>query len=131
MGNINDFCTDIDECATPGTCLLGDCSLKDPCQDVICGMDQECTLGVCICTKGIGYEKTPHEGSCVDIDECASIVPVCGTDNCVNTEGSYYCYSPTTTPAPTTTPEPTTTTTQAPTTTTKRKRKCRRRRPRD
>jgi len=135
-------CVDINECKNENACVLGKCwntegsfeccttathnfdeltgacTLKDPCDGVVCGLGYQCNI----------------IGECVDIDECDQ-EDICEADHtCENTNGSYTCLAPETTvpnigfgvagttmPEATTTVAPTTTTT---TTTTSTRRRC-------
>ena len=63
--------------------------LKDPCENVVCGNDQSCVAGECVCNK-TGYEKIPVDGECVDIDECSND-PCEYDEKCENVPGSYEC----------------------------------------
>jgi len=137
-------CVDINECEDISSCLMGscwntpgsfeccttathdfnqttgECTLKDPCADMVCNIGYECEI----------TNVMLNEANCVDVNECNQEDPVCGMDEtCKNTQGSYVCIPPPTaalapTTEATTTPEVTTTTTT--TTTTSTKRRCRR-----
>jgi len=147
-------CVDIDECQTPGQCMMGqcwntpgsfeccttathdfneltgECTPKDPCEGLNCDSGYECRV----------TNTLLSEAECVDIDECDRGNVCTEAEECRNTDGSYVCESLTTpqavrapTTEATTTPlittEPTTeatTTTTTTTTTTKKKSKCRR-----
>jgi len=93
------FCeVDIDECADERS---SPCNEDEYCANsqgsfschakCDCGAGQECDAGdgSCFCTDE-GYESTPVDGVCVDIDECVSDPCEVG-QNCVNTQGGYEC----------------------------------------
>ncbi|XP_070697809.1 latent-transforming growth factor beta-binding protein 2-like [Pempheris klunzingeri] len=113
-------CEDIDECQTPGVCPTGvctntegsfSCTACDPgftvapsrlsCEDVNeCEDDSLCLGGQCInnigsysCSCPTGLELVDGT-SCRDINECLTIVGICGEGDCLNTDGSYTCICP-------------------------------------
>lgn len=116
-----DICSDVNECvdgtdtcAENETCFntngghdccdeeendyniaTGVCMKKNPCEGVVCGPSQECRLGNCHCTLGVGYDN-----DCLDIDECLAD-PCTSKETCFNTIGSYTCEPIPTTPPPT------------------------------
>nr|XP_020469567.1 latent-transforming growth factor beta-binding protein 2 isoform X2 [Monopterus albus] len=114
------ICEDIDECQTPGVCPTGvctntegsfSCMACDPgftlapsglsCEDVNeCKEPVTCLRGQCTNTIG-SYSCSCPSGleladdmSCRDINECLTIVGICGEGDCLNTEGSYTCVCP-------------------------------------
>ncbi|XP_023273034.1 latent-transforming growth factor beta-binding protein 2 [Seriola lalandi dorsalis] len=113
-------CEDIDECQTPGVCPTGVCTNTegsfscmscDPgftvapnglsCEDVNeCDDTSLCLGGQCTnsdgsysCSCPAGLELVDGT-SCRDINECLTIVGICGEGDCLNTEGSYSCICP-------------------------------------
>ncbi|XP_029900655.1 latent-transforming growth factor beta-binding protein 2-like isoform X2 [Myripristis murdjan] len=114
------ICEDIDECQNPGVCPMGvctntegsfSCMTCDPgftvapnglsCEDVNeCEDTSLCLGGQCTNTRG-SYSCSCPTGlelvdgtSCRDVDECLTIVGICGEGDCLNTEGSYICICP-------------------------------------
>ncbi|XP_028421400.1 latent-transforming growth factor beta-binding protein 2 isoform X2 [Perca flavescens] len=115
-----ELCEDIDECQTPGVCPMGVCTNTegsfscvacDPgftvapngllCEDVNeCEDPSQCVGGQCTNTIG-SYRCSCPAGlemvdgtSCRDINECLTIVGICGEGDCLNTKGSYTCICP-------------------------------------
>ena len=65
--------------------------LKDPCSDVVCGLDQECITGACFCIRGEGWHRLIPAGEteCADKDECMDDFICEAGETCVNNPGSY------------------------------------------
>ena len=87
----NTECTETDKC---GFCTK--CGYKDPCANVICGSNEHCSNGTCVCDSG--YTKEPCNittsgtdcGKCVKEDPCANVT--CGSnEHCSN--GTCVCDS--------------------------------------
>ncbi|XP_027871036.1 hemicentin-2 isoform X2 [Xiphophorus couchianus] len=77
---VTPICQDLDECAEG----------QHQCQ-------QSCinTFGSFRCGCHVGYQPTPDQASCVDVDECLLPAAVTGcVFGCVNTPGSFLCSCP-------------------------------------
>lgn len=72
--------------------------LKDACDNVVCGFDQECNGGDCVCTKGEGWHTVPVAGMCSDIDECENELACNDDEVCMNLPGSFECVAVPTVP---------------------------------
>ncbi|XP_023230841.1 adhesion G protein-coupled receptor E1-like [Centruroides sculpturatus] len=74
---------------------IGACTEKAQkfCKPFLCLDDPRKTLNFsCACPEGWMYSTDPDDSDCYDIDECVSETnPVCGTQQCINTQGSYIC----------------------------------------
>uniref|UniRef100_A0A096LZI3 Latent-transforming growth factor beta-binding protein 2 n=1 Tax=Poecilia formosa TaxID=48698 RepID=A0A096LZI3_POEFO len=113
-------CEDIDECRAAGVCLAGVCvntegsfscmschpgfsvapnglSCEDvnECEDASLCLGGQCTNTIgsysCLCPSGL---ELGDGTSCRNINECLTIVGICGEGSCLNTEGSYRCMCP-------------------------------------
>jgi len=69
----------------------GVCTLKDACDNVVCGIDQECNAGNCVCTKGDGWNTVPVDGFCSDLNECENELACNEGESCINLPGSFEC----------------------------------------
>uniref|UniRef100_A0A8C2KFT3 Latent-transforming growth factor beta-binding protein 1 n=1 Tax=Cyprinus carpio TaxID=7962 RepID=A0A8C2KFT3_CYPCA len=70
-------CQDVDECVQEGVCQDGRCSN---------------TEGSCLCHCQTGFTTNPEKTISLDVNECLdSERPVCGSQRCENTIGSFSC----------------------------------------
>ncbi|KAM6917617.1 latent-transforming growth factor beta-binding protein 2-like [Lycodopsis pacificus] len=113
-------CEDVDECQRPDVCPTGVCTNTegsfacmacDPgftvapnglscddvneCEDHSLCMGGQCTNTIgsfnCLCPAGL---EMVDGTSCRDINECLTVVGICGEADCLNTKGSYTCICP-------------------------------------
>ncbi|XP_034051040.1 latent-transforming growth factor beta-binding protein 2 [Thalassophryne amazonica] len=110
-------CEDINECQRPGVCPMGVCTNTqgsyscitcDPgfkvspnglsCEDIDeCEDTSRCVGGYCINTVGSYSCSCPtglelvDQNICRDVNECLTIMGICGEGECLNTNGSYTC----------------------------------------
>ena len=106
LDDTDSVCVDIDECLTLGQCMMGqcwntqgsfdcctttthdfneltgECTLKDPCEDLNCDSGYECEV----------TNTLLNEAECVDIDECDRVNTCSEVEECRNTDGSYSAF---------------------------------------
>ncbi|XP_057280480.1 latent-transforming growth factor beta-binding protein 4-like, partial [Pezoporus wallicus] len=72
---------DVDECSHNGT---------------LCGAHATCLNlpGSFQCACDPGYETAPNGHHCVDVNECETLLGVCGAERCENADGSFLCLCP-------------------------------------